>query len=207
LEKESQLEAEYRVRFDTVLARIAAAITAEISEYLKDEPRIDRVVARPKSVKRFLSKAATKSHDGGAKYSDPLHQIQDQVGARIIVFYPSDVPRISAIVERYFRPIEARSIVPDSEWEFGYFGKHYVLLLPSDVLAKLPDKSKAPDFFELQIKTLFQHAWSEADHDLGYKPEETPLSGDALRLLALASAQSWGADRIFDQLFLRTEEI
>lgn len=32
-------------------------------------------------------------------------------------------------------------------------------------------------FFELQIKTLFQHAWSEAEHDLGYKPS-TVLSSD-----------------------------
>jgi ppGpp synthetase/RelA/SpoT-type nucleotidyltranferase len=24
-----------------------------------------------------------------------------------------------------------------------------------------------PGFFELQIKTLFQHAWSEAERDLG----------------------------------------
>ena len=100
-----------------------------------------------------------------------LSQIQDQIGARIITFYKSDVERLDAIVLKYFTPIEFRDRVPDSEWEFGYFGRHYVLLLPTDVIGETMDRAKVPDFFELQVKTLFQHAWSEADHDLGYKPD------------------------------------
>ena len=54
-------------------------------------------------------------------------------------------------------------------------------------------------FFELQIKTLFQNAWSEANHDLGYKPERE-LSKDEKRKIAFTSAQAWGADMIFDEL-------
>ena len=48
-----------------------------------------------------------------------------------------------------------------------------------------------PKFFELQIKTLFQHAWSEAEHDLGYK-EDKHLNLDQKRRLAFTSAQAWG---------------
>ncbi|WP_244619298.1 hypothetical protein [Rhizobium sp. 18055] len=59
-----------------------------------------------------------------------------------------------------------------------------------------------PNFFEIQVKTLFQHAWSEANHDLGYKPESDRLTSDQNRLLAFASAQAWGADRAFDELFI-----
>jgi putative GTP pyrophosphokinase len=53
----------------------------------------------------------------------------------------------------------------------------------------------------LQVKTLFEHAWSEAEHDLGYKPGEAPLTPDQKRRLAYTSAQAWGADHIFDELF------
>jgi len=55
-------------------------------------------------------------------------------------------------------------------------------------------------FFELQIKTLFQHAWSEAEHDLGYKPT-TVLSHDQKKRLAFTAAQAWGADQVFDELY------
>jgi len=49
------------------------------------------------------------------------------------------------------------------------------------------------------VKTLFQHAWSEAGHDLAYKPA-TPLSSLQKRQLAFTAAQAWGADQIFDAL-------
>ena len=61
------------------------------------------------------------------------------------------------------------------------------------------DRSKIPQFFELQLKTLFQHAWSEAEHDLAYKPSE-PLSTLQQRQIAFTAAQAWGADQIFEQL-------
>ena len=63
------------------------------------------------------------------------------------------------------------------------------------------DKALVPKFFELQIKTLFQHAWSEAEHDIGYKEGQKPLDLDQKRRLAFTSAQAWGADRVFDELF------
>lgn len=147
-----------------------------------------------------MKKASTQA-DGKLKYSDPLSQIQDQIGARIIVFYQSDVERIDQLVKRYFRAIEYRKVVPDSESEFGYFGHHLILILPTDIVEDGMDKSLIPEFFELQIKTLFQHAWSEADHDLGYKPGEQLLTAEQKRRIAFTSAQAWGADQMFEQLF------
>jgi GTP pyrophosphokinase len=200
----NELEIAYRRRFDAVLSPIADAIEQQLREYFAGAPRIDRISARAKSVQRFIGKALTVEN-GALKYSEPLRQIQDQVGARIITFYTSDVRRVSEIVEKYYRPIESKNLVPDSEWEFGYFGRHYILIIPSDVIDSSFDKTMVPEFFELQIKTLFQHAWSEANHDLGYKPGSTPLTSDDIRRLAFTSAQSWGADRVFDELFCQRE--
>ena len=196
----SDLEQEYQQRFDAALKPVAVALEDQLREIFQPEPRIDRVSVRAKSVDRFLAKASALV-DGKPKYSEPLRQIQDQIGARIITFYRSDVDRIAATIQKYYRPIESKDVIPESEWEFGYFGRHYVLLVPSDVVATQIDKTLLPQFFELQVKTLFQHAWSEANHDLGYKPSATPLSSDAKRRLAFTSAQAWGADHIFDELF------
>lgn len=198
------LPLEYEARFNEVLRELANSLENHLREILKGEDRIDRVSARAKSVARFLEKAL-KTEGDQPKYADPLHQIQDQVGARIICFYLQDVERASEIVERYFRRVEKRAVVPENEAEFGYFGKHYVLLIPPDLINPAWPKELIPEFFELQIKTLFQHAWSEADHDLGYKPGMVQLTSDQKRRVAFTAAQAWGADRLFDELFRERE--
>ena len=198
------LKDDYEARFDGVLRQLANAIEEQLKAYLEGEVRIDRVQARAKSVDRFMAKAAKQQGDV-PKYQEPLHQIQDQIGARVISFYLSDVKRVSDIVERYFRSVEAKNLIPESEWEFGYFGRHYVLLVPDELIDPTWDRVQVPDFFELQIKTLFQHAWSEANHDLGYKPGGRDLTSDDKRRLAFTSAQAWGADQIFDDLFRASE--
>jgi putative GTP pyrophosphokinase len=198
--KPEALEALYRQRYETVLEPLASALANHIADCFREQARIDRITARAKGVTSFLKKAK-KVEKRRKKYSEPLSQIQDQVAARIITFYRSDVDDINTIVRRYFTAIETKDHVPDSEWEFGYFGKHHILVMPSDVINDDWDKAMVPKFFELQIKTLFQHAWSEAEHDVGYKEGEKPLSLDQKRLLAFTSAQAWGADRVFDELF------
>jgi ppGpp synthetase/RelA/SpoT-type nucleotidyltranferase len=190
---------EYKARYETILSPIAGALEHLIKDHVHDMKRIDRVSARAKSPDRFVAKASKVNTDGRPRYPDPYVQIQDQIGARVVVYYIRDVQRLSDLLMKYFRPIEEQLIVPDSEWEFGYFGLHYVLVLPKDAVPKTICLEDAPTFFELQIKTLFQHAWSEANHDLGYKPEN-PLDPNQKRLLAYTSAQAWGADREFGQL-------
>lgn len=194
------LEQEYTERHTNVLTPLASRLELFLKKLFKDTPRIDRIGARPKAIVSFLGKAAKTLDDGTLKYTDPLNQIQDQLGARVVGLYLSDVEQLAAVVTRYFRAIETRTVVPDSESEFGYFGKHFILILPSDLYDDAVPKTSDPPFFELQIKTVFQHAWGEAEHDLGYK---TPaqLSSDHKRRIAFCSAQAWGADRIFNELY------
>jgi putative GTP pyrophosphokinase len=202
----TKLREAYQRRYDSVLLPLAGALEEHLRGIFGHEPRVDRVTARAKSVDRFLAKAETIVGTR-KKYSEPLRQIQDQIGARIITFYLSDVDRIGEVVLRYFRPIETKDLVPDSQWKFGYFGRHFILIVPTDVIDSSIDKTLVPQFFELQVKTLFQHAWSEANHDLGYKPGSRPLDPDAERRLAFTSAQAWGGDRVFDELFREREHV
>jgi ppGpp synthetase/RelA/SpoT-type nucleotidyltranferase len=195
----TDLEATFAERRGQFLEPVARRLEDHLHNCLKSSARVDRIVARAKRVDRFLAKATKVREDGSPKYQLPLAEIQDQIAARIVTFYLSDVSRISTEINRFFRPIERKLIVPDSENEFGYFGQHFILLIPTDVTAGLeyPD---APEFFELQIKTLFQHAWAEAEHDVGYKPF-TKLTSVHKRKIAFTAAQAWGADLIFDELF------
>lgn len=193
------LDFRYRLRHGAVLLELADRLESYMRDLVSPLPRIDRVQARAKDPDRFLAKAL-KEEDGVRKYTDPICEIQDQVGARIITFYLSDVSAVCDHIEKYFRHIEKRKVLPESTAEFGYFGFHYIIAIPSDALSGDWDQDLLPTFFELQIKTLFQHAWSEANHDLGYKELLGPLSTDDRRRMAWASAQAWGADQIFDEL-------
>jgi len=181
------------------LEEIAQNIKKDLFGYLNKKVRIDRITARAKSVQRFIIKATKKNKNGSIKYNEPLKQIQDQIGARIITYYLDDVETIARIIKEYYTFIEELDKKPDIITEFGYFGKHFILLIPDEL--KPNDKNiEIPPFFELQIKTLFQHAWGEAEHDLNYKTND-PLSDDDKRMIAYSSAQAWGADQIFNTLY------
>lgn len=196
-------------RFEAVRDQYLNAIAKELQEHISDllndacVPRVDRVSARAKAVDSFVRKSEKTTNDGSKKYLNPFSEIQDQIGARITVFYQSDVDLVTKIlVEKYFTAIEHVDKIPETDWEFGYFGRHFILTIPSDVLPEGYEQvADLPQFFELQIKTLFQHAWSEANHDLGYKAKEGEEPIQLRRRLAFASAQAWGADQIFDELF------
>src|SRR4051812_6809644 len=102
----SNVKAEYEKRFD-VLTKLAGGLERQLHDYFKGQKRIDRISARPKSIDSFVKKAAAEV-EGKAKYNDPIHQIQDQVGARIVTFYRSDVDPVVEIIKKYYRPIETK---------------------------------------------------------------------------------------------------
>ena len=193
---------EYEARYRNILVPIARALELLLVDHCTTAPalpHIDRIAARAKRPDSFASKAAKQNDDGTLYYEHPLIEIQDQVAARIIVFYTDDVEPTCALIRRYFTNAELQTKEPKSEWEFGYFGRHFILTLPADAVPAQIDREAAPPLFELQVRTLFQHAWSEASHDPIYKPHVHPTA-EQKRLCAFASAQAWGADRAFFQL-------
>lgn len=194
----TSLREDYETRRDKILLPLAHRLETHLKTLFEKCPRIDRIAVRVKDVDRFVGKAE-KVVNGQKKYGDPFNQIHDQLGARIVTFYKTDVEFLANEVKKYFRYIESRRIIPDSESEFGYEGRHFILFVPQDVIDDGVGGAESVDFFELQIKTLFQHAWSEAGHDLGYKPP-IELTSDQKRHLAFTAAQAWGADHIFNEL-------
>lgn len=194
---DAELLVEYARRHEAALKPLADGLARHLTDRLAGVKRIDRVSARAKDPERFLAKA-TKEEDGRRKYGDPFSQIQDQVAARVTVFYLSDVEAVEATLRKYFNRIEEITVAEEPK-KFGYEGRHLILAIPEELFEE-EEHPDAPDFFELQIKTLFQHAWSEAEHDLAYKPP-TPLTDGQTREIAFTAAQAWGADQMFAKLF------
>jgi ppGpp synthetase/RelA/SpoT-type nucleotidyltranferase len=179
----------------------SSAIVKNIQELLNDNgiKHIDQLKGRAKSIERFKLKAEKKLEDGTFKYEKPLIDIQDQIGIRIVTFYLSDVEKIAKVILDNYESIEVLDKYPERYNEFSYIGKHLILLFP-DEEKKWGKDDYIPLFFELQIKTMFQHAWAEAEHDLNYKTINELLIEDK-RLIAYSSAQAWGADEVFERLY------
>ena len=115
---------EYRRKYDFFLRAIAQSLEEFIRSLVIEIPNIDRVTARAKEPERFAQKALRLHENGSPKYTHPLTEIQDEVGARIVVYYRENVDEVASVIARYFQPIEQRELVPESQWAFGYFGQH-----------------------------------------------------------------------------------
>jgi putative GTP pyrophosphokinase len=188
----------YTERYNVVLTRIDTQLRGFLEEVFGSSDYVCKISTRPKKIASFMTKAAQARANGQPKYNDPLAEIQDQLGALIITRFLSDIPHVETVIDKTFRRIERQHLVPDSEYEFGYEGRHFILFLPTDISTHYQEDTY-PEFFELQIKTLFQYAWSETYHAIGYKQNDK-LTAEQRRLTAFVAAQAWGADRAVDEL-------
>lgn len=149
-----------------------------------------------KALKPKLDSRTKEPIEGTRKYENPFVDIQDIIRARIVVYYLSDVEKIANCIKTALGGIEDNDFVNFDDYQkFGYQGRHLIVninkaLIPDDLGL---NKDMIPSFFELQIKTLFQHAWSQAEHDLKYKGDsEHPLTFEQKKNVSICSCSSMG---------------
>ena len=103
------------------------------------------------------------------------NNFNDLVGIRLITYYNEDVYQIAALIEREFdvysknSEYESHNRSPD---QFGYSSLHYkISLTPQSSYPAELEKFKNI-IFEVQIRTVVQHAWATIDHKIRYKTAE-----------------------------------
>lgn len=127
-----------------------------------------QVESRTKTVDSFEDKLVRK----GAKYKNPLSDITDLVGIRVITYYQEDVERIGALLKAEFDIDDELSVDKSTVLqpnEFGYASNHYVASL-SEKRASLTEWAQwAGIVAEIQVRTSLQHSWAAVSHKLSYK--------------------------------------
>lgn len=138
-----------------------------IKELLLDEVNYHYIYSRVKEKNSLEKKIDTKA----GKYSI-IDDITDVVGCRIISYFEDDVEKIVTIIKKEFDIDEENSINKKSMLEsdkFGYLSYHLICKI-SERRLLLPEYKKYKDIkFEIQIRSILQHAWAEIEHDIGYK--------------------------------------
>ena len=158
---------------------------------------------RAKTATSFGIKASRPSGDDPStpKYGDPLREITDLAGVRVITFLRDAAERVCAIVEREFTILEKtnRPGVVQGEVKLGYQSTHYLVQF-SGRRNTLPEYARFSQITtEVQVRTILQHAWAEIEHDIQYKAVEAIPSAIRKRFMALAGLLEI-ADREFQAI-------
>lgn len=126
------------------------------------------IEARAKTPDSFAAKLARP----GKNYSNPLLEITDLCGIRAILYYQEDVNQLAQAIKKSFNVSPKDSVDKKSELkqdQFGYISLHLICEI-DNIRASLPEWAPYKDLkFEIQVRTVLQHAWASISHSLHYK--------------------------------------
>ncbi|MDD9153406.1 hypothetical protein PUY80_12585 [Plantibacter flavus] len=149
-------------------------------------------------VKSFSS-ASKKVSSSDGKYNS-ISDLHDLLGIRVITHLSSDVGLVSIAVRELFEIDEGRSVSKQDLLDadrFGYISEHLLAKIDVDRGA-LPEWQRfAGITFEIQVRSILQHAWAEIEHDLGYK-SPTAIPAQVRRRFARLAGLLELADSEFD---------
>lgn len=192
----------------TLLRPNYVAFTERIRSLIEELLQVNNIKAhliegRAKTVDSFREKIRRP----GKHYTEPLDELSDLSGIRVIVNYLEDVEKVAKIISTEFEIVKFENSHLASEYspdKFGYISHHSIVTLTKN-RGKLPEwriykKLRS----EIQIRTVLQHSWAVVSHALQYKHESDvpkPLRRKLYRLAGLFEL----ADEEFTSIRTQTE--
>ncbi|GAA1504727.1 hypothetical protein GCM10009740_39790 [Terrabacter terrae] len=182
----------------------ATGLFVEMVTGLLDDAGINylSVTGRTKTVASFAAKAERR-RDGKLLYPEPLTDITDQIGVRVITYVHDDVAAVAELLGEELAVLDDRDLGLETAraGRFGYASRH--LLVSVDASRTVPAAYQPLRRLSasVQIRTVLQHAWAEFEHDIRYKgtiPEEHAHELD--RRFTLAAGLIELADREFSAI-------
>jgi len=149
----------------------------------------------------------TKKIREGVDYNPK--DMEDLAGIRVICYTKSDVNDVCNVIEDTF-DVDHKKLIDRSKklgtTEMGYASFNFVATLSKE---RVRSAEELTDFdgkhFEIQVRTVLQHAWAEIEHDDVYKNPEK-LSKDIRRRFYLVSSVLESADNELETLHKTVKE-
>ncbi|MBJ7291384.1 GTP pyrophosphokinase family protein [Williamsia sp.] len=174
-------------RFQKLTGAMERSVTTRLTEsYIA----VHAVQSRTKEPDSAAGKFARLDEFGAPIFTDPLHEVTDLVGVRVITYLTSDIARVEEALMSAFevRQRVDKTSVTQSAGTFGYAGTHLILRADDEF------------HFEVQICTVLQHAWAEIEHGIRYKGSRTSPSAPIDRAFTLAAGLIELADAQFAEV-------
>jgi putative GTP pyrophosphokinase len=184
----------YQWQTERLGTRIAAILrTAQMDVF--------NVESRTKEVQSFIAKIEARNSGKESKFGDPLREITDLVGVRIITYYREDVDAVGEVIQSNFQVDKATTVdkAGDEVDRFNYKSVHYIVRLSPPTTDARDWGPYADVRAEIQVRTALQHAWSAVQHKLDYK-SEIAMPKELQRRLFMLNAVIESADVEFSRL-------
>jgi putative GTP pyrophosphokinase len=134
---------------------------------------------------------------------ETLADLHDLVGLRIVLLFRRDVDVTCAALEQNFDVLDnydTQERLRDDQ--FGYSSRHFIVRLPEPWLA-IPTFSQLGALrAEIQVRTVAQHIWAAASHNLQYKQEQNvpvPVRRSISRVSALLETVDLELERVLNE--------
>jgi len=136
---------------------------------------------RAKGLERLREKLYNRVADGHAYETDEdiAKDIVDLAGARVALYFPAELSESVEVLSGHFEVLQKRTFPKkhsprrgDDIYKYrfpGYSATHLLVKLKRDAL-RADQAHFAEALVEIQIASVFMHAWAEVEHDLVYKP-------------------------------------
>ncbi|MDF2922950.1 MAG: ywaC [Paenibacillaceae bacterium] len=184
------------------MRNLSSSLKSIITQCLKKkEIYYHSIEARAKTIKSFGEKVAKPSKDDiyRPKYEEPLRNITDLAGVRVITFFTKTIQEVDAIIQNEFVVIERSDKSELLEDKLGYLSIHYLVNLKNNRNDLLEYSRFNGLVAEIQVRTILQHAWAEIEHDIQYKSEVAITKSIKRRFTDLAGLLEI-ADREFQSI-------
>ena len=127
---------------------------------------IHAVTYRPKTVNSLRGKLRRK------RYHNPQSGVTDLVGVRVITYFGRDIDRVANTLRSRLEISERKSRDARAELQenqFGYRSIHLIAKFPLSAMRIEGFQKLRCSWFEIQIRSILDHAWSEIEHEVVYK--------------------------------------
>lgn len=191
-----------RSMYEDFATRVAAVLADVIR---REDLDVILIEHRAKTVESFRGKLDRK----GNRYGDPLREVTDLAGIRVITYYLEDVATVEKLLRREFTIDDEHSIDKATELDsdrFGYLSNHYIVSV-GDTRGGLPEWAHLKELkAEIQVRTATQHAWASIEHKVRYKSERN-FAPEIGRRLSRLSALFELADEQFAMVRQVTRDV